>query len=157
MVRFIRERNLSTYLLLDDTVIWGSLPFIEAVPDKTIASLATRLRNRDLYKAVDVSEQFKADEASKAKFRKRLTEAKANGEFENFDLFEDTASRSPYKRRGYDTPEALSKVLIRTSSGSYEDLANRSKVVEALKEESVYRVYAKDADVHKKIKGMLRD
>ncbi|CDZ53201.1 hypothetical protein [Neorhizobium galegae] len=157
MVRFIKERDLITYLRLDDTVIWGSLPFIEMATDATIASLATRLRNRELYKAVDVSERFNADEASKAKFRKRLAEAKASGEFEEFDIFEDTASRNPYKRRGYDTPEALSKVLIRTSSNSYEDLANRSKVVEALKEESVYRVYARDSDIHKKIKSMLGD
>ena len=157
LVRFILERNLTTYLLLDDTVIWGSLPFIEDAQDSVIANLATRLRNRDLYKAVDISERLKADEASKAKFRKKLTEAKENGEFKEFDLFEDTASRNPYKRRGYDTPEALSKVLIRTSANSYEDLASRSKVVEALKEESVYRVYASDSVVYEKIKAILGD
>ena len=157
LVRFIKDRNLTSYLRLDDTVIWGSLPFLEEAKDEVISHLARRLRNRELYKAIEVSERFDADEASKAKFRKKLGEAKSGGEFGEFDFFEDTASRNPYKRRGYDTPEALSKVLIRTSSDSYEDLAARSKVVEALKEKTVYRVYAKDNDIQDKIKGILGD
>ena len=151
IVQFIRERDLSSYLRLDDTVIWGSLPFLENAEDDVISSLASRLRNRELYKAVDVSERFDVDDASKAKFRKALSEAKAGGEFGEFDFFEDTASRNPYKRRGYDTPEALSKVLIRTSSEPYVDLATKSKVVAALNEKTVYRVYARNADVKKKI------
>ncbi|MBY5798191.1 HD domain-containing protein [Rhizobium leguminosarum] len=157
MVQFIKGRDLTSYLRLDDTVIWGCLPFLENAPDEVISSLAKRLHHRELYKAIDVSERFDADEASKAKFRMKLAEAKAGGEFDEFDFFEDTASRNPYKRRGYDTPEALSKVLIRTSSNSYEDLAARSKVVEALKEKTVYRVYARDSDIYNKIKGILGD
>jgi len=46
-------------------------------------------------------------------------------------------------------------VLIRTSSESYVDLATKSKVVAALNEKSVYRVYARDADVKKKIMQIL--
>lgn len=153
IVQFIAGRDLSSYLRLDDSIIWGSLVLLESAKDEVISEIAGRLRKRDLFKAIDVTER---SEATRAQIRKKLSEARAAGEFGEFDIFEDTPSRNPYKRRGYDTPEALSKVLIRTSQGgAYEDLASLSKVVGALNEKSIYRICVRNEEVYKKVTGIL--
>ncbi len=126
--------------------------------DAFTREIAERLLNRKLYKAVDVSAAFlgRGNEAGVAKFRAKLTAAKNSNEFDEFDLFEDTPKRNPYKRRGYDTPEALAKVLIRQPSGDdFEDLSNLSEVVKSLQEKSVYRVYVRNDDVRNKILSIL--
>jgi len=74
IVQFIKERDLSSYLRLDDTVIWGSLSFLENAEDDVISGLASRLRNRELYKAVDVSERFDVNDASKCRSTKKLND-----------------------------------------------------------------------------------
>jgi uncharacterized protein len=154
IVAFVKERNLGSYLRLDDTVIWGALPLMTEAGDSTVSSLARRLLYRDLYKAFDVSEYFsnRGGEAAVAKFRAALSRARVAGEIAQYDIFEDSPQRDPYKRRGYDTPDALSKVLIRNSvGGQYQDLGNLSDVVKALQKRTIYRVYADRRESFEKI------
>jgi uncharacterized protein len=133
LVRFLQDQSLANYLALDDFVIWASLGEMINAPDPIISELSSRLRNRKLFKAIDITAllENRGGAASVARFRARLKQAKADiGEF---DILEDQVARNPYKRRGYDSPEALSKVLIRRVDGTgYEDLADRSEVVAAL-------------------------
>lgn len=157
LVKFIEHRTLGNYLSLDDTLIWGALPLMAASDDEDTSNLARRLLSRDLYKAFNVTEYFggKGGEASVAKFRAALSEAKKAGEFGHLDIFEDSPQRDPYKRRGYDTPDALSKVLIRNSmAGQYDDLANLSDVVRGLQKRTLYRVYAVDESARQKIQNL---
>ena len=159
LVEFISHRSLPSYLDLDDSVVWGSLPLLSRAADPMVKELSNRLLTRRLYKAVDISARFrgKGDETSVAKFRALLTDAKNSGEFGECDIFEDTPKRNPYKRRGYNSPEGLSKVLIRRSSGgAYEDLASISSVVGALQEQSIYRVYVRDEVVREKILNIAK-
>ena len=154
LVAFLREQTLGNYLALDDTVVWGSLPLMEHSSDESLKNMAGRLLRRELYKALDVTEYFKGKggEAAEAKFRAAISGAKKAGEFGDLDVFSDAPQRDPYKRRGYDTPEALSKVLIRNSAGGqYEDLSQLSEVVSSLQKRTVYRVYAKDSKIRDKI------
>ncbi|WP_127389312.1 HD domain-containing protein [Mesorhizobium sp. M7A.F.Ca.CA.001.08.2.1] len=155
ITEFLVDSTLRNYLTLDDSVVWGSLPLMVRASDDHIKHLASRLLRRDLYKAFDVTEYFKGrgGEASVAKFRAALSEAKKADGFGYLEIFEDSPARDPYKRRGYDTPEALSKVLIRGSPGGpYQDLAELSDVVSALQKRTVYRVYAGNANALKKVK-----
>ena len=159
LVLFLRDQSLSNYLLLDDAVLWGSLPSLARAQDPSVSVLASRLLRRDLYKAFDVTEYFerRGGEASVARFRAALSEAKKSGDFGSLELFEDTPKRDPYKRRGYDTPDALSKVLIRSSAnGQYEDLAELSEVVRALQKRTVYRVYSDRGETLDKIKEIAK-
>ena len=94
--------------------------------DGVVAEISSRLLNRKLYKAIDVTARLaqRGGDASVARFRARLAELRGQGQIGTFDLLENQATRNPYKRRGYDLPEALSKVLIRRVDGTgYEDLA----------------------------------
>lgn len=158
MVKFINERSLDSYLTLDDSVVWGSLPLLKECSEHSLAALASRLLKRDLYKALDVSFELNNTDASVARFRSALSKAKEAGTFERDEIFEDSPSRNPYKLRGYDTPDALSKVLIGGRNGSdYDDLASRSDVVKALSEKKLYRVYARDAKALEKLHSVLAE
>jgi hypothetical protein len=55
IVRFANDPDdIENILLLDDTVIWGALSLLADSPDRVLSDFATRLRDRRLYKAVDV-------------------------------------------------------------------------------------------------------
>lgn len=156
VVRFLHEQSLGNYLALDDSIVWGSLGEMANAPDPTVSELAGRLRDRKLFKAVDVTARLKkhGGAASVARFRARLREAKEG--MESSDILEDQVTRNPYKRRGYDSPEALAKVLIRRVDGTgYEDLEDRSEVVAALQEQSTFRVYVRNSDAKERIDQII--
>ncbi len=160
IVRFLRDQTLANYLKLDDFGIWASLHPMSGAQDDVVAELSSRLLNRKLYKAIDVTAQLaqRGGDASVAQFRARLAELRVHDQIGPFDLLEDQATRNPYKRRGYDSPEALSKVLIRRVDGTgYEDLADRSKVVAALREETVFRVYVRTGEIKERVETMLQE
>jgi hypothetical protein len=160
IVQFLRDQSLENYLKLDDSSVWASFQLMCAANDGLIAELSYRLLNRNLFKAIDVTAKLaqRGGEASVARFRARLAEEKANGNISESDLLEDQATRNPYERRGYDSPEALTKVLIRRVDGTgYEDLADRSDVVAALREESVYRVYVRNQNVGMQVENIVRE
>jgi uncharacterized protein len=143
LVAFIISGSLSDYLWLDDYVIWSALRDLMEGRDEAIKKLASRLLSRRLYKAIDVGTilEGRGGEAALAQFRLLLRQAKEADEFAETDLFEDATSRNPYKRKGLETPEALSKVLIRRPDGSgFMDLRDSSQVVRALEEKRIFRV-----------------
>lgn len=158
IVMFFRDSSLRNYLNLNDYVVWASLESAQSAADQSIAEISSRLVRRELYKCIDVLAlvgEGDAD-ASVANFRARLNDIKV--QLEPYDLLEDSAKRDPYKRRGFDSPEALSKVLIRRPDGSrYVDLASRSNAVAALKPRSIFRVYTRNQDIRKRLCRELRE
>lgn len=55
LVRFAKApEEIESALGLDDTIIWGALSLMVDAPDRCVAGLAARLRDRKLYKCVDV-------------------------------------------------------------------------------------------------------
>ena len=110
IIQYFKTKTLGSYLKMDDFVIWGALQSTTSAKDDVVRELSTRLLDRDLYKAIDISARlFSGGEAALARAKGRLEKAKKAGEFGSIDLFEDVARRDPYKRRGFETPEALSK------------------------------------------------
>jgi len=154
IIRFLQNRSLPDYLALDDSVVWSSLNLMQEAPDDVCRELSSRLLHRHLYKAIDISEHFGGRENAIAKFKMKLGQATENQLFGPNEVFEDQATRTPYKFRRYDSPEALSKIHIRASNGSYEDLADRSQVVKALESKSFYRVYVRDNEAAKKVREL---
>jgi hypothetical protein len=158
IVRFLRDQSLANYLRLDDFGLWSSLRLMTEARDADLAELAARLLNRRLYKAIDISARLgpRGGEASIARFRAELGKVKAERNINSIDLLEDQAARNPYKRRGYDSPDALAKVLIRRRDGrGYEDLSEQSKVVENLQQQSFFRVYARNESVTELVENLL--
>ena len=152
--------KLENYLSLDDTTIWGSLSLMERAEDEIISDLAERLRNRRLYKCLDVgalAERMGGD--VKVRFQRRLADASKAGRFADEDILQDRATVSAYKFRDYESPDALTKVTIRLPDGSdsHEDVANLSPVIKALSKETLFRVYARNDDVMAKLREMWED
>lgn len=145
---------------MDDFHLWASMGVMRHSDDHVVKELSDRLVRRDLYKSVDVQSRLaaKTGEAGVAKFRARLTDARANREFEPWDVLDDFPTRTPYKRRGFDSPEALTKVLIRSASGlGCQDLAERSDVVRALEQRRIFRVCVRNEDVQSKVDSIIEE
>lgn len=156
---FVQKRDLCSYLQADDFVVWGSVSTMTGCKDPILRDLSQRLLSRKLYKSVDISNHFEGRGGANgvAHFRAELTKAKENGDFEDVEIFEDQPSRNPYKRRGYGSPDALSKIHIMNADGSRSiDLSERSDVVKALQEKTIYRVYARDNNAAEKIRDIIR-
>jgi uncharacterized protein len=152
LVRFFREDggSLENYLLLDDATIWGALPLLENSQNENLAELARRLCHRRLYKCLDIGALAAAAGGdSQGRFSKSLHDARRERQFGNIDVFEDRAPVSAYKYREYESQDALSKIMIRRADGSgkHEDVAKISKVIEALGEQRIFRVYARNEQV----------
>ena len=141
------EPSLGLYCDLDDMTIWAVLATLSAYPHPQIAELASRLRNRRLYKCLDVGIHDESGGNLYNRFRRVLRD----GEPELFGetLFDDEAV-SLYKRYDFsDDASALNKVLVKIRDDDVEprDIADVSRIVQALRdEERIQRVYGSDRD-----------
>lgn len=108
-----------------------------------IAELADRLRNRRLYKCFDVAEKLGGKPPSniRLRFKKALRDAG------DISYLEDDYALSPYKIYDFDSPSALSKVLVKEheSDAQPTGIENLSPIIKALTErEQIYRLYVSD-------------
>ena len=112
---------------------------------------------RRLYKGIDAGAVLESHgEAAITRFKMKLREAKKAGVFGPIDIFEDTVKRNPYQHKDLETPEVLSKVLIRRSDGTnFEDLRDCSDVVRGLEEKARVRVYFRDLPTRRKLEKLL--
>jgi HD superfamily phosphohydrolase len=157
LVKFSRTPDdVDCALALDDSVIWGALSLMADAEDGCLASLARRLRDRKLYKCVDVRIRIahaKGDAAAMtqeadrvcADVRTELTDWAKSTEESSARVLIDEQSRSPYKRIT-ETKGPLDQINIRTDGAFLIDLAQRSKVVAELQTYRLFRVYHDDND-----------
>jgi uncharacterized protein len=159
LLSFINSGTVSDYLRLDDFVLWAAFQDMLKAKDSIVGELAARLLHRKPYKAIEISAHFerRGGDAAVATFKGRLNAAQRAGEIGSTEVFSDTASRTPYKRESFETPAALSKVLIRLPDGTgMQDLRDSSSVVRALEEKSVYRLYVRDEEAKAKVDKLIR-
>lgn len=152
--------TLENYLALDDTVVWGGLRLMAHSDDEKLSELSSRLLNRDLYKCLDVGARAASIGSNvTGRYRLALSEAEKDGQFEDIDVLQDRATVSPYKFRDYESPDAFMKVMIRKpdGSGGHDDVADMSRVVDALREEKLFRVYGRTPEVMDKLEGIWKE
>lgn len=163
LVKFSKTPDsIDCALALDDTVVWGALSLMADSSDECISRLAQRLRDRKLYKCIDVRTYIAykkgdlaaaSDEADRAcaDIGEEVARwSKSNGAAVPRALT-DEQRRSPYKRLT-ETKGPLDQINIRTDGGNLVDLAQRSKVVAALQAYKLFRVYHDDDDDEAKTK-----
>ncbi len=121
--------DLGAYLALDDAVIWGALERFSSASDVAVRTLARRLRNRELFKALDIETEFpEFAERQRREIRRIEREfAAVMGD----TVFRDTASVSIYGIVGADDAEAQKRLMILTRNGLRE-ITELSPVVEPL-------------------------
>jgi HD superfamily phosphohydrolase len=140
-----KELSVSDYLELDDSVIMECIDKFSEFSNENISDLSKRLRDRRLYKCVDIGKLYKdvknTNEPALLKFKREL---KRVGSKLNYTVLLDEAKLSPYDLHDYDESGALEKVLIGKDSGGdtkANDVAIKSVVVKALDTEKIFRVY----------------
>jgi uncharacterized protein len=110
LIRFLRSNALDDYLALDDSVLWGSLEEMARAEDEAIADLAARLRERRLYKTLDVA-SIGYDQESQVKWSKRIdirfSKAIADGA-----VLKDEAKLTIYTQIGADEERMHKKLHI---------------------------------------------
>jgi HD superfamily phosphohydrolase len=170
LVKFAKSPDdINNLLGLDDTVIWGALPLMAESGDDCLSELAKRLRDRKLYKCIDVRAEIAHVRNDKDAVSRQADEVctKMAKEFEECQeewskaspeapprLLIDEDSRSPYKELTEDKG-ALNQINIRTDGDHLEDLSNRSSVVAELQTYRIFRVYHAQDDDEAKTK--IRD
>ena len=150
--------SIGSYLDLDDTTIWATLAVLASSSYPQIAELADRLRDRRLYKCLDVGGlQEKTDGTLYSRFRRMLRERDAD-QYDTI-LFDD-ATVALYRWYNFDESSALNKVLVKpyVSDKEPRDIANVSKIVPALREEErIQRVYAPDKEQLEELNQILQE
>ena len=140
--------TLGAYLDLDDTAVWATLAAVAELSSsyEGLATLARRLRERRLYKCLDIGIQDDPGGNLFSRVRRQLAgeEPQKGG-----DLLFDDARVALYKRYDFADPSELNKVLVKKREEDQEprDIADVSKVVRALQDaERIQRVYAPNSD-----------
>ena len=135
--------TIGAYLDLDDAVMWSSLQWYQDHPDEHIARLAQRLRDRNLYKCVDIGVREDPGDNLYLRFRRELRESSI--EWRDDVIFDDSTV-TPYRWYSFEDPSALDKVLVKTGNGEPKDIASISSIVASLQnDEQIRRVYVPDS------------
>ena len=145
VLRYLTSDNptIGTYMDLDDAVMWSSLRLYQGHPDEYIARLAQRLRDRNLYKCVDIGAREDPGDNLYLRFRRELREASIEW---RDDMIFDDPTVTPYRWYSFEDPSALNKVLVKTDKGEPKDIASISSIVASLQnEEQIRRVYVPDS------------
>ncbi|MEJ1119233.1 HD domain-containing protein [Phyllobacterium sp. CCNWLW109] len=155
LIKFaLNPEDVDIALSLDDTVIWGALSLMCEGSDPLISEYACRLRDRKLFKCVDIRNivsgkinpkssndlgiKYQVDVCCKA-IDEKIDEWKAANEGAGPRVLKDEATRSPYKSIEI-SKGPLDRINIRTSEGLI-DLKERSAVVAALQDFKLFRAY----------------
>jgi HD superfamily phosphohydrolase len=169
IARFAREpNNAESILALDDTAIWGALSVMSDASDQIASELATRLRDRRLYKCIDVRIRLSEDFGEEAAGVRERTEA----EFEDVSrkveracvfikerveewllenvseaprILIDETVREPYKKL-QESKGPLNQIRIKTDANILVDLGERSRVVRAIRPFRIFRLYYAERD-----------
>ena len=157
VLRYFVSPSLDSYLALDDASVWAALSIYAECGNPDISRLAGRLRDRDLYKCVDIGVRDRMNGNLYLRFKRTLEERSAE---ENEDLLFDDPRIKPYKWYDFDDASALNKVLVKTRGDMNEpkDIAEESSIVKALQgRERIQRVYAPDSDRAGELANMLEE
>jgi HD superfamily phosphohydrolase len=162
LVKFSQSPDQINYALaLDDTVIWGALSLMAESDDAWISDFAARLRDRKLYKCIDVRAKIAHDKSDAAassaeadivcagirdEISKCLDEWSEKSPDKAPRVLIDEVERSPYRMLTEDTKGPLNQINIRTEGDHLVDLAKRSSVVAELETYKAFRVYHADGD-----------
>jgi hypothetical protein len=125
--------------------------------DQTVADLALRLRDRQLYKCIDVRAWIareKGDDAANspeadkrcAAIEEKLFQWSGDNSTHSARILIDAQTRSPYKRLTESKKGPLNQINIQTLGGHLIDLAKRSKVVGELETYKMCRAYHAEED-----------
>jgi hypothetical protein len=154
LVKFGKEpEKIENILALDDTVVWGSLSLMADARDSIIADFARRLRDRRLYKCIDVlarlghvpgTDARKWDRAG-ASIKDQTAEWLSKQADASHRILLDEDVRDGYKTFK-ESKGPLNQIRIKTANGELVDLGEVSKIVRAIEPFRFFRLYYPEGD-----------
>ena len=167
LIRFAKyPEEPKNILSLDDTVIWGALSLMVDAEDDIISSFSVRLRDRKMFRCVDIrvdlGQKHSGSAAAEIELDRKCTSIKKRLETWSEDpknarkILIDEALRSPYKT--VDESEGpLGRINIKDSSGNLVDLKSQSAVVNAVQPFKLFRVYLDrdDSETRRQLDGII--
>lgn len=164
LVQFFEEPDsLDRVRALDDMVIWGAISMLADAQDQPVAYLASRLRDRQLMKCIDIRERIVHNLFPDKPPEDRATAEKQIGRYVELTkraltdwreenpgtggprILIDEAERDPYKRFE-ETTGPLNQIRIKEIDGNIIDVAELSPVVRALTTFRLFRAYVDRTD-----------
>ena len=139
LTSFFRSRALADYLALDDTVLWAGVEAMTRAADSQIAELAGRLRDRRLFKTLDIAVAG-ADAGTQTAWAKRIDRRFAEEILRQTVLKDEAAKLSIYTQVGGDE-ERMHKKLHVLDGGKPVEISNQSKLVGALVAAKIFTRY----------------
>ena len=151
--------TLGSYLALDDSTVWAALATLAEESIPTVSDIAGRLRNRQLYKCVDVGVRGEPGDSLYGRFHKALNESSIQ---HRQDVLHDDPTITFYKLYDFSDSSALGKVLVKPRSDMPEpvDVFHHSDVVKALARAGsaqLARVYTPDDKTAGEVRKLLRE
>jgi hypothetical protein len=158
IVAFAREpESIDNILALDDTVILGALGMLAEGRDTVVSSLASRLRDRQFYKAIDVRKSVREKLAADAHDESNELDAIVDRVCANVGVeisrlrdrsdpdelptvLWDEAEREPYNQLE-ESKGPLNQITVKTQEGDLVDLRRLSATVRAVKTFRLNRAY----------------
>ena len=156
---FQKPEDTAVLSKLDDAVITGALPLLADSEVPLISNFANRLRNRVLFKSIDLNDAIRVDlpidklEAERLYIRRReISIAKLDNWIQDGHvgrILHDRADRKPYKKIEEEGP--MNQIWIRDGSGKLVDLREKSLSVAAIEPFRLFRAYMDPADEEAKL------
>jgi hypothetical protein len=156
--------KIETILALDDSAVWGALGVLCGAKDSAVRELSTALRDRKLYKSIDVRGRLKQrlldipdwdevdveNEVNRAcaAIGEKIADASTAASDEPPRVLWDEAERQPYRELD-ESKGPLNQITIRTQgtkSAELVDLRERSAVVKAIETFRLNRAYVREND-----------
>lgn len=130
MLTFFLNDDLDSYLELDDTVLWGGIQAMTRARDDAIRTLAKRLRDRRLYKTLDIA-RWGADAGRQAQ-RVRMIDRKFQSAIAARTVLKDEGAKlNIYTQVGGDE-ERMHKKLHVLDAGRPVEISSQSELVRTL-------------------------
>lgn len=167
LVRFAKApENAANVLALDDSVIWGALGQMADARDELVRNFSVRLRDRKLYKAIDVRESLlhrmgsdrinEVDRACAAAVLE-IDDWRANHDDAMPRIMTDETQRPPY-REFQQSKGPANQIMVKTAGGQLVDIGDRSEVLRGLRPFRLFRVYVREDDTEARsfIDGIIK-
>lgn len=147
LLRFFSKNGetVENYLALDDALIFGSLEALSQADHQDVREMATRLRERNLYKTLDIAE-FGADQGTQRQKLRRIRTSCAEQITAETVIIDDKGSFGIYAEIGGESERMHKKLHILQREGPVE-ISKVSQLISALGTKRLTRIYfADDAD-----------
>jgi hypothetical protein len=153
LVRFFTEKGdtVANYLALDDFGVWTSIARVADGSDHYPADLACRLRERRLYKCLDVDSEYPADpgeqpEATEERRVKVITTLDERlADILGKTVFKDISPISAYGEVGAEHTKTHKMLAIKMKHGPPREITQLAPTIKAIvRKRSIVRYYFRE-------------